>query len=148
MITAIIETRDDEVPLAHALAALVPAATEGVLREVIVIDHGSRDGTLTVADIAGCTVIEAARRAAIRTARRRDRARRLAAAAVAVLAVAAGLAGRGAPLHRPRADRGQGTLAGGDHPRRHHRRRLARLAAHAADAHRRLADDEERLSRR
>jgi hypothetical protein len=59
MITAIIETRNDEVPLAHALAALVPAATEGVLRQVIVIDHGSRDGTLRVADVAGCTVIEA-----------------------------------------------------------------------------------------
>ena len=40
MITAIIETRDDEVPLPHALAALVPAATEGVVREVIIIDHG------------------------------------------------------------------------------------------------------------
>jgi glycosyltransferase involved in cell wall biosynthesis len=59
MITAIIETRNDEVPLAQALAALVPAATAGVLRDVIVIDHGSHDGTLLVADVAGCTVIEA-----------------------------------------------------------------------------------------
>jgi glycosyltransferase involved in cell wall biosynthesis len=75
MITAIIETRDDEVGLAHALAALVPAATEGVVREVIVVDHGSSDGTLTVADTAGCTVVEAtkvagdARRYAAETAR-------------------------------------------------------------------------------
>jgi glycosyltransferase involved in cell wall biosynthesis len=61
MITAIIETRDDEVALAHALATLVPAATEGVVREVVVIDHGSTDGTLQVADVAGCTIIEAAR---------------------------------------------------------------------------------------
>ncbi|HVY20363.1 MAG TPA: glycosyltransferase [Bauldia sp.] len=59
MITAIIETRDDEVGLAHALAALVPAATEGIVREVVVIDRGSSDGTLTVADTAGCTIIEA-----------------------------------------------------------------------------------------
>jgi glycosyltransferase involved in cell wall biosynthesis len=59
MITAIIETRDDEVSLAHALAALVPAATEGVVREVVVVDHGSSDGTLTVADTAGCTIVEA-----------------------------------------------------------------------------------------
>jgi len=59
MITAIIETRDDEVGLAHTLAALVPAATEGIVREVVVIDHGSSDGTLTVADAAGCTIIEA-----------------------------------------------------------------------------------------
>ncbi len=60
MITAIIETRDDEVGLAHTLAALVPAATEGVVREVVVIDYGSADGTLKVADVAGCTIIEAA----------------------------------------------------------------------------------------
>lgn len=59
MITAIIETRNDEIGLAHALAALVPAATEGIVREVVVIDHDSSDGTLTVADVAGCTVIEA-----------------------------------------------------------------------------------------
>jgi glycosyltransferase involved in cell wall biosynthesis len=61
MITAIIETHDNEVGLAHALAALVPAATEGVVREVIVVDHGSTDGTLIVADTAGCTLIESAK---------------------------------------------------------------------------------------
>jgi hypothetical protein len=60
MITAIIETRDDEIRLAHALAALVPAATEGVVRQVIVIDHGSVDGTRVVADVAGCTILDAA----------------------------------------------------------------------------------------
>lgn len=59
MITAIIETRNDEVALAHALAALVPAATEGALREVVVIDHDSEDGTLIVADAAGCTIVRA-----------------------------------------------------------------------------------------
>lgn len=59
MITAIIETRDDEVQLAHALAALVPAATEGALREVVVIDHGSVDGTLVVAEAAGCLILPA-----------------------------------------------------------------------------------------
>lgn len=59
MITAIIETRDDEVQLAHALAALVPAATEGALRDVVVIDHGSADGTLVVADAAGCVILPA-----------------------------------------------------------------------------------------
>jgi cellulose synthase/poly-beta-1,6-N-acetylglucosamine synthase-like glycosyltransferase len=61
MITAIIETQNDEVGLAHALAALVPAATEGVVREVIVVDRGSQDGTLVVADTAGCTIVEAAK---------------------------------------------------------------------------------------
>ena len=61
MITAIIETLNDEVALAHTLAALVPAATEGVLREVVVIDLGSTDGTLVVADAAGCNVVVAAK---------------------------------------------------------------------------------------
>jgi hypothetical protein len=60
MISVIIETRDDEVALAHALAALVPAATEGVVREVIVVDRGSKDGTLVVADAAGCLIVRAA----------------------------------------------------------------------------------------
>ncbi len=74
MITAIIETENEEVSLAHALAALVPAATEGVIRDVIVIDKGSRDATRQVADAAGCTIIDAgeetdARRAAVERAR-------------------------------------------------------------------------------
>jgi hypothetical protein len=74
MITAIIETRNEEVSLAHALAALVPAATEGLIRDVIVVDHGSEDGTREVADAAGCTIIDAggetdARRAAVERAR-------------------------------------------------------------------------------
>lgn len=73
MITAIFSTLDDEVGLALALAALVPAATEGVVRDVIVIDEGSRDGTLKVADAAGCTIVrepgEAGRREAIQSAR-------------------------------------------------------------------------------
>lgn len=59
MISVIILTQDDEIPLAHALSALVPAAIEGVVREVIVVDRGSRDGTLTVADAAGCAMIKA-----------------------------------------------------------------------------------------
>ena len=75
VITVLIETKNDEVALAHALAALVPAATEGVVREVIVIDRGSDDGTLVVAEAAGCTVVPArsgdgeARRSAAERAR-------------------------------------------------------------------------------
>ena len=74
MITAIIETLNEEVGLAHALAALVPAATEGIIRDVIVIDRGSNDATREVADAAGCTIVEAsgktdARRAAVEQAR-------------------------------------------------------------------------------
>lgn len=57
MITAILATRDDEMGLALALSALVPAATEGIVRDAIVVDGGSSDGTLDVADEAGCEVI-------------------------------------------------------------------------------------------
>ncbi len=54
MISVIIPTHDDETALAHALAALVPAAAAGLVREVIVVDAGSSDGTALVADAAGC----------------------------------------------------------------------------------------------
>jgi glycosyltransferase involved in cell wall biosynthesis len=57
MISVILTTRDDELPLAHALAALVPAAADGMVREVIVVDNGSTDGTVAVADAAGCRIV-------------------------------------------------------------------------------------------
>ena len=43
MISVIIPTLNSEIVLAHTLAALVPAAAEGVVREVIVVDGGSSD---------------------------------------------------------------------------------------------------------
>jgi glycosyltransferase involved in cell wall biosynthesis len=54
MISVILPTRNDEVALAYALAALVPAAAEGFVREAIIADGGSDDGSLEVADAAGC----------------------------------------------------------------------------------------------
>ncbi|GAB5508253.1 MAG: glycosyltransferase [Rhizobiaceae bacterium] len=57
MLSVIIETQNDEDPLARTLASLVGAAVEGAVREVIVCDRGSRDGTARVADHAGCTLI-------------------------------------------------------------------------------------------
>lgn len=54
MISVIIPTHESERLLAHTLAALVPGALDGVLREVIVADAGSTDGTAKVADVAGC----------------------------------------------------------------------------------------------
>jgi len=54
MISVVIPTHESERLLAHTLAALVPGALDGVLREVIVADGGSRDGTAKVADVAGC----------------------------------------------------------------------------------------------
>ena len=54
MLTIIMECRNDEAELAQTLSALVAGAVEGVVRDVIVLDHGSRDGSSTVADAAGC----------------------------------------------------------------------------------------------
>jgi glycosyltransferase involved in cell wall biosynthesis len=54
MFSIIIPTHDSERPLVCTLAALVPGATAGLVREVIVADGGSRDETEQVADIAGC----------------------------------------------------------------------------------------------
>jgi glycosyltransferase involved in cell wall biosynthesis len=59
VISVIITTRNSETDLALALAALVPAATEGLVREVIVVDRGSADGTAIVAVAAGCEFIAA-----------------------------------------------------------------------------------------
>lgn len=54
MLTILMECRDNETELAQTLAALVSGAVEGVVSDVIVLDHGSRDGTSRVADAAGC----------------------------------------------------------------------------------------------
>ena len=54
MLTIIMESRDSEAELAQTLSALVSGAVEGLVRDVIVLDHGSRDGTSKVADAAGC----------------------------------------------------------------------------------------------
>ncbi|MEW9616367.1 glycosyl transferase [Shinella sp. S4-D37] len=54
MLTVILECRDNEAELAQTFAALVSGAVEGIVRDVIVLDHGSRDGSSTVADAAGC----------------------------------------------------------------------------------------------
>jgi glycosyltransferase involved in cell wall biosynthesis len=54
MLSAIIATHESERSLVPTLAALVPGATAGLLREVVVADAGSTDGTAEVADIAGC----------------------------------------------------------------------------------------------
>ena len=54
MLSAIIATHESEQALVPTLSALVPAATTGLLGEVIVADGGSRDATAEVAEIAGC----------------------------------------------------------------------------------------------
>ncbi len=54
MLTVIMECRDQESELAQTLSVLVSAAVEGLVSDVVVLDHGSRDGSSRVADAAGC----------------------------------------------------------------------------------------------
>ena len=57
MISVIIPTINAEATLPRALAPLVPAAVDGVVKEVIVADGGSADRTCRIADDAGATVV-------------------------------------------------------------------------------------------
>jgi hypothetical protein len=58
MFSIIIATNDSERALVTTLAALVPGATAGIVREVIATDGGSKDDTEQVADIAGCVFLK------------------------------------------------------------------------------------------
>ncbi len=54
MLSAVIETENDEEGLARTLASLIGGAVEGLLRDVLVRDQGSTDQTHKVAEHAGC----------------------------------------------------------------------------------------------
>ena len=57
MLSVVIPTLDSEATLPTVLAALVGAASQGLVRQVIISDGGSRDATLTIADEMGCEVL-------------------------------------------------------------------------------------------
>jgi len=57
MISVIIAAHNSETTLAPVLAALVPSAIGGLVRQVIVVDGGSTDQTATIADLAGADVV-------------------------------------------------------------------------------------------
>jgi glycosyltransferase involved in cell wall biosynthesis len=57
MLSVVIATDESERTLVPTLTALVPGATAGLVREVIIADPGSRDATAEVADVAGCELI-------------------------------------------------------------------------------------------
>jgi rSAM/selenodomain-associated transferase 2 len=57
MISVVIPTLNAEAGLVAALTALVPAVVDGLVREVIVVDGGSTDRTLQIADQAGAEII-------------------------------------------------------------------------------------------
>jgi glycosyltransferase involved in cell wall biosynthesis len=54
MISVVIPTLDSERLLVPTLAALVVGSAEGLVREVFLVDGGSRDETSRIADAAGC----------------------------------------------------------------------------------------------
>ncbi len=58
MISVIVPTLNDEARLVACLAPLVPAAMEGLVRELIVVDGGSTDQTLEIADDAGAVILK------------------------------------------------------------------------------------------
>lgn len=61
MISVVIPTLDAAGTLARTLAALAPAAVEGLVREVVVADGGSGDATVEIAEDAGARVVRAER---------------------------------------------------------------------------------------
>lgn len=69
MISVIIPTRDSAAVLGPCLSALVPAAVSGLVREVILADGGSADGTLAIAEDAGARLVAGDIAAAVATAR-------------------------------------------------------------------------------
>ena len=69
MISVIIPALNAEADLASTLTALVPAAVDGFIREVIVVDGGSKDRTRQIAGQAGATIVE---QSAARAERRRS----------------------------------------------------------------------------
>jgi len=61
MISVVIPTQNAERQLPRCFDSLITAAVRGVVREVIVADGGSSDGTLAIADAAGAHIIRGGR---------------------------------------------------------------------------------------
>jgi rSAM/selenodomain-associated transferase 2 len=60
VISVIIPTLNAETGLAATLTALVPAVVEGLVRDVIIVDGGSSDRTLAIAEASGADIIKSA----------------------------------------------------------------------------------------
>ena len=54
MLSIVIPTHESERTVVRTLSCLIPGVIAGVVREVILADSGSGDGTEQVADVAGC----------------------------------------------------------------------------------------------
>lgn len=57
MISVVIPTMNAEARLAATLTALVPAAVDGLVREVIVVDAGSTDRTVAIVEESGAQLL-------------------------------------------------------------------------------------------
>jgi hypothetical protein len=75
MLSVIIPTEGIEHPTVATLAALVPGAASGVIREVLLVDRGSSSVIERIADIAGCRFLpfEGSRAAALAEGARQAR---------------------------------------------------------------------------
>lgn len=57
MITVVIPTLNAESSLAATLTALVPGAVDGLVRQVVIVDGGSTDRTLRIAEDSGADIV-------------------------------------------------------------------------------------------
>jgi hypothetical protein len=75
MISVVIPTEGIEAPVVATLAALVPGAAAGVIREVTLVERTQGDAISRVADVAGCHFItcEGSRSAALAAGVKRAR---------------------------------------------------------------------------
>jgi hypothetical protein len=60
MLSVVIATQESERELLPTLAALIPGAAAGLVREVLIADAGSQDATAAIADAAGCRLLVSA----------------------------------------------------------------------------------------
>ncbi|KRA60439.1 glycosyltransferase [Caulobacter sp. Root655] len=58
MISVILPTRDSAARLVQVLTLLVPAAVDGLVKEVVFADAGSTDATLAIAEDSGARVVQ------------------------------------------------------------------------------------------
>jgi len=75
MLSVIIPTEGAEQPAVATLAALVPGAAAGVIREVLLVDRAGTSAIERVADVAGCRFLafEGSRAAALAAGARQSR---------------------------------------------------------------------------